>query len=214
MATWLSALSRTRKKISNSLAGVFSKNQDLDDVSLEDLEETLLGADVPVRLVVDLIEELAHATSSRRDAMRSTLLKALGESPTFDWRHADGPLTILLVGINGSGKTTTAAKLAHRAKRAGKKPMLGAADTFRAAGSHQLKIWADRLGCDSVIGETGADAAAVAYDSLDAAIARDADVLFIDTAGRMHTKQPLMQELPKVQKALSKRLKAHPMKRG
>jgi fused signal recognition particle receptor len=110
-----------------------------------------------------------------------------------------------VVGVNGSGKTTTCAKLAHRAAAEGLTPLLCAADTFRAAGSDQLRIWAERLGCEVVAGATGADPAAVAFDALGAAIARKSDLLIVDTAGRMHTKQPLMQELVKVRRSLGKR---------
>ena len=109
-----------------------------------------------------------------------------------------------------SGKTTTAAKLAYQARLAGRKPLLGAADTWRAAGSRQLGIWAERIGCESVIGATGADAAAVAYDALDAAVARGCDLVLLDTAGRMHTREPLMRELQKVRAAMDKRLPGAP----
>jgi fused signal recognition particle receptor len=128
----------------------------------------------------------------------------------LDWSALPVPAVLLLVGINGSGKTTTAAKLAHQALRAGRKPLLGAADTFRAAGSHQLKVWADRIGCEAVIGATGGDAAAVAYDAIDAALARQCDTVIVDTAGRMHTREPLMRELQKIRAAMDKRLPGAP----
>jgi fused signal recognition particle receptor len=112
--------------------------------------------------------------------------------------------------VNGSGKTTTTAKLAHHAAAAGARPLLAAADTFRAAGSEQLRVWGARVGCDVVGGASGADAAAVAYDALAAAKARGNDVLLVDTAGRMHTKGPLMQELRKVSRSLGKGLPGAP----
>jgi fused signal recognition particle receptor len=110
----------------------------------------------------------------------------------------------MVAGVNGAGKTTTCAKLAHRVQAAGLKPLLAAADTFRAAGADQLKLWAQRLDVDVVAGVQGADAAAVAYDGLDAAMARGSDVLILDTAGRMHTKAPLIEELRKTCRALAK----------
>ena len=149
-----------------------------------------------------------------RRAMRATfqrvLTAALAPLPPLDWAGLPAPAVVLLAGINGSGKTTTAAKLAHLARRAGRTPLLGAADTFRAAGSHQLQLWAERLGCEAVIGATGGDAAAVAYDAIDAAIARKCDLVLVDTAGRMHTREPLMRELQKVRTAMGKRLPGAP----
>ncbi len=214
MASWKSALARTRDKIKGSVGRAFKRGGPLDEVTLEELEETLLQADVPVRLVGELIRTLEKERKGRAEtrqaALRTMLLETLGNGGPFQWRHDEGPLSILIVGVNGSGKTTTAAKLAHVAKRAGLRPLLGAGDTFRAAGSDQLKIWADRVGCDVVVGKTGADAAAVAYDAMDAAVARDADVLIFDTAGRMHTREPLMKELEKVRRSMSKRLEGAP----
>ena len=115
-----------------------------------------------------------------------------------------------MVGVNGSGKTTTCAKLAHTAIQQGRQPLLAATDTFRAAGADQLKLWAKDVGCDVVAGAPGADAAAVAYDALDAAVARGRDLVIVDTAGRMHTKEPLMKELQKVRGAMAKRVSGAP----
>lgn len=208
MASWIQALSRTRNRLSDSLGNVFRRGRDLDEITLEELEETLLGADVPVRLVGELIQELESGArgdgASRQSRLRQKLIDTLSQGPAFDWGAHDGLLSLLIVGVNGSGKTTTAAKLAHHAQVAGCDPLLGAADTFRAAGSDQLRIWADRLGCDVVSGATGADAAAVAYDAIQAATARSKNVLIVDTAGRMHTKAPLMQELKKVSRSMAK----------
>ncbi len=172
-----------------------------------------MTADVPLRLVQTITRELAQASTRRepvRDTFRRVLLNAIGPAPALDWATLPTPTVILLVGINGSGKTTTAAKLAHQARQAGRKPLLGAADTWRAAGSRQLGIWAERIGCESVIGATGGDAAAVAYDALDAAVARGCDLVLLDTAGRMHTREPLMRELQKVRAAMDKRLPGAP----
>lgn len=217
MVTWLHALGRTRRQIAGAFARVFSRGDQGDKVdreALEDLESTLLLADLPPRLAAEIVAEMERSYKGlrvdARDMLRKLLVGALGPSEPFTWPVAEKPLTVLVVGINGSGKTTTCAKLAHVARGAGRKPLLGAADTFRAAGSEQLRIWAERVGCEVVVGRTGADAAAVAYDTLEAAIARGADVALIDTAGRMHTKQPLMEELGKVRRAIAKRMSSAP----
>lgn len=216
MVTWLNALSKTRNKIAATLSRVCKRSEGLDDDAIEELEETLLRADVSLRLVMEWTAALQKGYRgldlSRDEIIRSLLLKALGDSQPFDWNTSpeSGPRTILLVGVNGTGKTTTAAKMAHKAKQAGRRPLLAATDTFRAAGSEQLRIWAERVDCPVVTGQQGADAAAVAYDGIDAALARGLDVVIIDTAGRMHTKKPLMNELGKVSRAVSSKLDRAP----
>ncbi|MBU1693091.1 MAG: signal recognition particle-docking protein FtsY [Verrucomicrobia bacterium] len=216
MVTWIDALARTRRQIAGALSRVFS-GRAKEDVPFEELEETLLRADVPVSLATRLVAQIEEAYKglrvSRRDMLRKILRDSLARgAPTgpFAWPSQPRPVVVLVVGVNGSGKTTTSAKLAHHALRAGLKPLLGATDTFRAAGADQLKWWADKLGVESVAGAPHADAAAVAYDALDAAVARKADVLIVDTAGRMHTRQPLMKELQKVRTALNKRIPGAP----
>lgn len=217
MVTWINALAKTRRQFSDALSRVFSrgeKGEKVDRETLEDLESTLLLADLPAALAGEWVAELESAYKGlrvdARDMLRKMLTQSLGSTPTYDWPSTDPLLSVLVVGINGSGKTTTCAKLASLAKGAGRRPLLGAADTFRAAGSEQLRIWAERIGCESVIGQTGADAAAVAFDALTAARARGCDTAIIDTAGRMHTKQPLMEELSKVRRAMSKNIAAAP----
>ena len=212
MGSWFQSLRKTRERFSGALQGLFASAQP-DEATAEELADLLVTADVPMRLVQELSRELEKA-ASRRESLTATfrrvLIDALGRNPAPDWAALPAPTVALLVGINGSGKTTTAAKLARMALRAGRKPLLGAADTFRAAGSHQLKLWADKIGCESVVGATGGDAAAVAYDAIDAALARQCDVVLVDTAGRMHTKEPLMRELQKVRAAMDKRLSGAP----
>ncbi len=207
MVTWIDALSRTRNHIVKALRRAFSPSNEAAE-SLDDLERTLLEADMPVRLVQTLIEDMGKAyrglSVSRAQMLRQTLIKALDSSGHFAWDSPNKPFTILVVGVNGSGKTTTCAKLAFQARQRGLDTLLGATDTYRAAGADQLKWWADALGCDVVSGAPGADAAAVAYDAWGAAVARKKDILIVDTAGRMHTRRPLMQELQKVRGALSK----------
>lgn len=212
MASWLQGLRKTRERFADALKGWLIAPP-TDSETVEELSDLLITADVPLRLVQNLTRELESCASRREpriQTLRRILVEALAPAALLDWTALPSPAVILLVGINGSGKTTTAAKLAHQALRAGRKPLLGAADTFRAAGSHQLKIWADRIGCDSVVGATGGDAAAVAYDAIDAALARGCDTVIIDTAGRMHTREPLMRELEKVRAAMNKRLPGAP----
>ena len=209
---WFNGLRKTRERFADALKGVFGSPKP-DEATAEELSDLLISADVPMRLVLSLSRELEQAASRResiRESFRRVLVNALGDNLPMDWKSLPAPSVFLLVGINGSGKTTTAAKLAHMALQAGRKPLLGAADTFRAAGSHQLKIWADRIGCESVVGATGGDSASVAFDAIDAALARRCDVAIVDTAGRMHTREPLMRELQKVRIAMDKRLPGAP----
>ncbi|HPC57483.1 MAG TPA: signal recognition particle-docking protein FtsY [Kiritimatiellia bacterium] len=209
---WLQGLRKTRARFADALRDALASPRP-DETTIEELSDLLVTADVPLRLVQAITRELEQTATRRepvRDTFRRVLLNAIGPSPTLDWAALPAPTVILLVGINGSGKTTTAAKLAYQARLAGRKPLLGAADTWRAAGSRQLGIWAERIGCESVIGATGADAAAVAYDALDAAVARGCDLVLLDTAGRMHTREPLMRELQKVRAAMDKRLPGAP----
>ena len=212
MGAWFNSLRKTRERFAGALKGLLASPQ-AGETTAEDLADLLITADVPMRLVQKLSAELEKSASRREPLLatfRRVLVAALDPTPALDWAALPSPTVVLLVGINGSGKTTTAAKLAHMALRGGRKPLLGAADTFRAAGSHQLKLWADRIGCEAVIGATGGDAAAVAYDAIDAALARQCDIVLVDTAGRMHTKEPLMRELQKVRMAMDKRLPGAP----
>ena len=207
MANWLSALSRTRQQFAQAMARLWSGPAAAETV--EELEAHLLRADVPPRLVGELLPQLQRSAgrddAAARAELRRLLREALGRHDGFSWTAERSPRTFLIVGVNGSGKTTTCAKLAHRAQQAGHKVLLGATDTFRAAGADQLAWWANHLRCEVVAGAAGADAAAVAYDALAAAQARGCNVVLIDTAGRMHTQAPLMRELQKVHGALGKR---------
>ena len=218
--SWLSALSRTRARFTDALASLFRPGSAPSAADLDDLLDLLVIADVPPRVAQELLDAARH-TASRSlpllDAARQALLDALPAAatpPDFATESAARPdrtpTVVLLVGINGSGKTTTAAKLAQKALDDGLSPLLGAADTIRAAGSVQLKIWADRLGVPAVVGATGADAAATAYDAVAAALARRCNPVIIDTAGRMHTREPLMRELQKLRSAVAKRLPGAP----
>jgi fused signal recognition particle receptor len=214
VVTWIDALARTRRTIAGALSRFIKPEERRDEATLEELEETLLLADVPASLVSTLIQELDKAYGglrvSKQELLHKVLVESLRAPGEFSWPTDKKPFSILVVGVNGSGKTTTCAKLAHAALQQGRQPLLAATDTFRAAGAHQLKLWAGDVGCDVVVGAPGADAAAVAYDALDAAIARGRDLVIVDTAGRMHTKEPLMKELRKVRGAMSKRVDGAP----
>lgn len=205
MASWFKALAKTRDKIAGFFA---SAPRDISEDSIEELEEVLMASDLAPSIVMRLLDGLEKRARKNktglRETLKSMLMEELGDNPPFEWSQRNGLLAVLIVGINGSGKTTTVAKIGHRAKAAGMKAMLGAADTYRAAGADQLKLWADKVGCAVVGGKLGGDSASVAFDAVSAAVARHSDVVLVDTAGRMHTKGPLMQELAKIRRSMGK----------
>ncbi len=212
MKSWLNALAKTREKIAGGLARLIPGLAKADPVALEEWERALIQADISPRLVDAWMEKVKRRAGREdmREVIRDLMLDVFPEQGPFCPKGGGGPKIVLITGVNGSGKTTTAAKLGHRFKKDGVVPLLAAADTFRAAGAHQLKLWAERLGVDAVVGAHGADAAAVVYDAVSAGVARRVDIVLIDTAGRMHTKQPLMDELQKVRRAASKALPGAP----
>lgn len=192
-----------------------------DEGSLEKLEELLIAADfgVPATMrMVDAVEMLAQRGHARSqgDFLQAveeeiTAILSKGRSDTaLSFNFDGGPTVLLVVGVNGVGKTTTIGKLAYRMTRQGRSVMLAAADTFRAGAIEQLERWAARAGCDFIGSEAGRDPAAVAFDAVDAAIARDVDVLIVDTAGRLHTQSGLMQEIEKVNRVLTRKLPGAP----
>jgi fused signal recognition particle receptor len=193
----------------------------MDQGSLEGLEETLIAADfgVPSTLrLVGVVEEMAQrgVARSQRDFLRavreeiSAILRTGRSDTALRFNFEGGPTVFLVVGVNGVGKTTTIGKLAHRLKQSGRKVLIAAGDTFRAGAIEQLRRWADRVGVDFVGSEPGRDPAAVAFDALDAAERLEAEVVIIDTAGRLHTQGDLMKELEKVQRVVAKRLPGAP----
>ncbi len=204
-------LTRTAQSIATSVGGLFGLKP-IDASTLEKLEESLYAADFGVETTEEIVEEIRRAMKKEKElrgqeagkagatVLRRVLAGAEG-TVSFD---RPGPTVICLIGVNGSGKTTTAAKLAYDLKTDGHKVLLAACDTFRAAAIEQLKSWADRLDLDVIAGQHGADAAAVAFDAWQAARARGHDTLIIDTAGRLHTKGNLMQELAKIRRVLQK----------
>ncbi len=177
-----------------------------DDLSWERLEEALLQADVGVPATAELVRRL----EARGDiaALPDEIALLFGEPPTLDVKHA--PAVILVVGVNGTGKTTTIGKLSAVLSAHGHSVVVAAADTFRAAAEEQLEIWAQRAGADFVGSGRGADPAAVAYDAIEAAQARGRDVVLVDTAGRLHTQTNLMEELAKVRRVIERKLDGAP----
>ncbi len=183
----------------------------LDEETLEHLEEGLIAADIGVQTALELVEELRKDVKPHqavdplwlRERLVDEMALLLMDAPTPAPRRP-GPMVTLLVGVNGVGKTTTAAKLAHRALADGEKVLLVAADTFRAAAVEQLTLWSSRLGVDIVKQGHGADPAAVVYDALQAARARRLDHVIVDTAGRLHTKDNLMAELAKIKRVIDR----------
>ena len=192
------------------------RSSNLDDSVWEELEEILISSDVGVDTSLRIIEELKATVKERRlesgdevfESLKETLVAGMepedAESLWMDETEVTGPYVILMVGVNGVGKTTSIAKLAHHFTQDGKKVLLGAADTFRAAAAEQLEILGKQIGVDVISREPGADPGAVAYDTYMAGKARGADVLIIDTAGRLHTKSNLMEELSKVHRVLAR----------
>ena len=209
-------LVKTRTAISDKITGIFKGGRPIDAALLAELEEMLYTSDLgPV--AEHVTTELARmhkrgdvkGEEDVRGALRTILLERLGQDGG-EVPLTERPTVILVVGVNGSGKTTSIAKLAHRFKQQGKSVLLGAGDTFRAAAADQLEIWAQRNDVPIVRQKPGADPAAVAYDAVDAAIARKIDVVLIDTAGRLHTQKNLMDELQKVRRVIERRLPGAP----
>jgi fused signal recognition particle receptor len=205
-------LTRTRNVLGASVAELFGRG--VTDEAWEGLEEALITADVGVTATMEIVEELKRrareegVTTGERvlELLKQELEAALGDTDRSLARATDGDPTVwLITGVNGTGKTTTIGKLAAVESRDGRVVCLGAADTFRAAAADQLGIWAERTGAHLVRKDEGADPASVAYESYDAADARGADVLIVDTAGRLHNKRQLMDELGKVKRVLEKR---------
>lgn len=208
-------LAKTRNAIMGELKGIIGAGKVTDEM-LEQLEEHLIKADVGVEaafLLADALREHALGKSLTQeeilDIMRTEAARLLSEPPPFLWQK-NVPHVILVIGVNGAGKTTTIGKLAHRLRGEGKKVLVAAGDTFRAAAIEQLETWAERAGAEFVRHQENSDPAAVAYDACEAAKARGCDVVLIDTAGRLHNKDHLMEELRKVVRVMRKLDPAYP----
>lgn len=221
---WMQRLSEGLTKTRSAMRGSLDRllGRAVDPALLEEFEGALISSDlgVPVaeRVITQLKEALKGTDASQaahvQDTLRNTLLEVLAPAsgPTFEELIARGPkpFVVLVVGVNGVGKTTSMAKLAQRLAQGKHVPLLVAADTFRAAAIEQLQVWADRIGVEVIRHRHGADPAAVAYDGIAAAKARQADVVLIDTAGRLHTKSNLMEELRKVTRVVGQALPGAP----
>jgi len=202
------ALTKTGSLLGNKLRTLFQGN--LDEESLEEIEKLLYEADLGVHLATKLTNRIRELKKNHRDWGSDELMAALKQEllaliPDETESSRDGaPYVILIIGVNGNGKTTSIAKIAHKLKLEGKSVLLGAADTFRAAAIDQLDMWAQRVNVNIVKGQPNADPAAVAFDACQAAKSRSLDVAIIDTAGRLHTKTDLMQELEKIKRSCKK----------
>jgi fused signal recognition particle receptor len=202
------SLGKSRRALTEEIA--LATFDPADDESWERLEEALIRADVGVPATAELVQRLEArgTTGDLGDALVGELAELLGDSARL--HVADRPAVILVVGVNGTGKTTTIGKLAMRLREHGRSVVVGAADTFRAAAEEQLEIWAERAGAEFVGGERGGDPAAVAYDAIERAQREGVDVVIIDTAGRLHTQQNLMEELAKVRRVIERKLPGAP----
>ena len=218
-----SGLQQTKKSFFSKLGTALVGKSKIDDDLLDELEEVLLRSDVGVATTIKIIKALEERVARDKFLGVEALAGIMREEITAVLKHSnpeqplrfDAPLpatphVVMVVGVNGVGKTTTIGKLAHHYHQAGKKVILGAADTFRAGAIDQLQIWADRVGVPLVRQQMGSDPASVAFDTLQSSIAQNADVVLIDTAGRLHNKVNLMQELTKVKKVMAKLLPEAP----
>lgn len=212
---WKDGLQKSSKAAFGQIATILGAS-DITPDTWDDLEALLIQADLGVDTTDVVLDHMEQAVDTEglvrsrdlREAMRKELRGQLVTPPPLDFSHK--PTVILIVGVNGSGKTTSIAKLGLRFTRQGKSVLLGAADTFRAAAVDQLETWAQRLNLPVISGQMGGDSAAVAYDAVQAGIARNSDILLIDTAGRLHTRYNLMEELKKVHRVVAKALPGAP----
>jgi len=213
-------LSKTRSGLVENVRRVFAGHSRIDDDVFEELEEILIQADLGVETTLEIVADMRRVAKERKlenpedlyGVLKGELVALLkpGEH-VVSWTTDDGlPHVTLVAGVNGTGKTTTIGKLASRLVGEGKSVLLGAADTFRAAAAEQLSVWSERTGAPIIRHKEGADPAAVAFDVADAALARKVDCVIIDTAGRLHTKVNLMNELSKIQRVIQKRLPSAP----
>lgn len=207
-----SGLTKTKDAIFGQVDNLFKSFRKVDEDLLEELEELLIMADTGVNSAEEIIDKLRDKIRSEKisdgdaakAALKEILIEAIGEGEPLKLNTS--PSVILVIGVNGVGKTTSVAKLAHLYKEQGKKVMMAAADTFRAAAIDQLAVWADRAGVELIKHSEGSDPAAVVFDAVSAAKSRGCDVLLVDTAGRLHNKKNLMEELAKINRVISREL--------
>ena len=207
-----SGLQKTKENISETLDSVLSVFRKVDEETLEELEDALILSDIGAQTAAETIDELRERAKRQSIETKEELVEALCQILTEKMTPNDGlhlnthPSVILVIGVNGVGKTTTIGKLGQKLTAQGKKVLFAAADTFRAAAADQLTVWADRCGADIVRHSEGADPAAVVFDAISAAKARGADVVICDTAGRLHNKTNLMNELAKINRVIDREL--------
>ena len=214
-----SGLAKTRSMFGDALRSLIGKGRVIDRAFLEELEDILIAADIGVVKTDEILEDIqkrfkegeAAEGEALLDFLKRSLRDELQEPNEQELNYAQsGPTVVLIVGVNGTGKTTSIAKLAKRFKDQGKDVLLAAGDTYRAAAIEQLTIWSERIGVDIVKQHDGADAAAVAFDAVKAAEARNSDLVLIDTAGRLHNREDLMRELEKIRRVIQKTFPAAP----
>jgi fused signal recognition particle receptor len=210
-------LTKTRENFVGKIEEVFTGRKKIDEELYEELEEVLIRSDVGVNTSFELVERLRKEVKNLKisepselsQVLQELITELLGEEVTFTLAK-QGPSIILVVGVNGVGKTTTIGKLANRFKKDGKRVIMAAGDTFRAAAIDQLEVWGERSGIEVIKQREGADPAAVAYDAVQAAKARSIDVVIVDTAGRLHNKVNLMEELRKVKRVIEREIPGAP----
>jgi len=207
-------LSKTRDKLISGLRGVLSFGRPIDDALLDELADAMLVGDMGPRAVIALQDEIRDAWKAGAIREAQEILPFLKQRIANTWSAGDrqlrsaasGPTVVFVVGVNGSGKTTSVAKLCNHLTKQGRSVLLGACDTFRAAAIDQLGIWADRCHVDIIKHQHGSDPAAVAFDACEAGVARGVDYIILDTAGRLHTQEHLMRELGKIQRVVNKQV--------
>lgn len=212
-----SGLRKTREVLNTDINQLFTSSKPIDETLFEELEELLVTSDLGMDITLEMIQRIrkkAHglATANQlKQVLKDELMALFPESrEKIGEKPLAKPQVIMIVGVNGTGKTTTLGKLAMRYTRQGKKVLIAAADTFRAAAIEQVEVWAQRAGASIVKHKEGADPAAVAYDAVEASLARGVDIVLIDTAGRLHTQKNLMEELKKIKRSVHKRLNTAP----
>ena len=216
-AKFKAGLAKTHAKLTHELKRIVTRSPKLTAESLEEIEHALIAADLGMAMTTQIVTAVKLAYESQGTAgldylaiARAEIEKSLSSNKPDLLKAPSGPTVVSIVGVNGTGKTTTSAKLAHLVQQRGEPAVLAACDTFRAAAIEQLKLWGARLKVEVIASGYGADAASVAHDAVTAAQARKADYLFIDTAGRLHTKHNLMQELHKLHRVIGKQLPGAP----
>jgi fused signal recognition particle receptor len=216
-AKFKAGLQKTHNKLVHDIKRIVTRSPKLDAAGLEELESSLIAADLGTKMTAQIIAAVKQAYETQGSAgkdvfavARREVENSLAPNQAGLRRAPDGLTVVSIVGVNGTGKTTTAAKLAHLVQSRGETALLAACDTFRAAAIEQLKLWGQRLKVPVIAGAYGADAASVAHDAVTAAQARKTEYLFVDTAGRLHTKHNLMQELQKLHRVMGKQLPGAP----